>query len=516
MIRGAVVALLAAVAVGVALAAMVRPAILIGVAVVVVSAPFSKIGRVLLAAVAAAAAVTGGLVIWFHPWMLAAAVVLLVAWPGVAVYRFIRSTPATRRNYPAVIRARIRWRWLARNVGLAPIDRRTRHAARGESAPLGWLSRAWLWNRGPEGVEGEVIARTHYPRARIKPDDYGFTVDMGTVPGVSRLECEKAAPHLANYWSAVRVGISQPRPGRIQLRAMRRDPLAEPLGSDVLPQFDGRRLLLGRDEYGGLRHASLAGLSGSVIGGSPGRGKSQCAAAFAVQLAPVPTSDWYVLDGGGGADWSCWEGRATRFATDDLAEARDVLEDAHAGMVKRLATLTADLGTRNAWIVGPSPDYRFVWVPIDESSVYLDLETAKALGKEAEQHVRAMRGLVGGMLRRGRKVLYHVTLMAQKCSSSSIPPDLRDLAGLRLAFGCPTTENAVAVLGDDIRTYPTLSPTSLQGDEHAGVTVARLRTGADPYTRLRVPFVDEDQADELARATACRPPSAPLRLVAAR
>jgi DNA segregation ATPase FtsK/SpoIIIE-like protein len=349
------------------------------------------------------------------------------------------------------------------------------------------------------GVGSSKPKRVNCPRARFRPDPFGFVVNLRLIPGVGRGEVEKAAEHLGNAWGSWRVGITQTAPNRLRLRAMRRDPLAEPLGSYVLPEFDGRHLVLGRDEWGELRSASLAGIAGSVIGGNPGRGKSQCAASFAVQLAPVRNSDWYILDGGGGADWSCWRRRAVRFCTDDLAEARDVLEEAHGRMVGRLATLTDDLGTRNAWTRGPTEEYPLLWVPIDESSVYLDLESAKALGKQAEDQVRAIRGLVMGMLRRGRKALVHVTLLAQKATSSSIPPDIRDLAGLRLCFGVATTEAGIAVLGDDLREFKSLSPTGLQGDEHVGVCTARLKTGADPYTRLRVPYVSEDQADEVAR-----------------
>jgi DNA segregation ATPase FtsK/SpoIIIE, S-DNA-T family len=451
--------------------------------------------------------------------VVAAFVMVNLAWiigvPGtvgavVIGYLVARSAPlslAACRNWPRAIWARLRWRHLAGAVKLAYLDSHRRR----------------LWRpRLPRSTSVRVAderppARQRVPRAVFRPNPYGFTVRCRTIPGVGREQLEVAAPHLANYWRAGRVGVHQPKPGRLELRAMVRDPLTEPLGSDVLPRFDGRRILLGRDEYGQLRYASLAGLSSSVIGGNPGRGKSVCGTSIAVQLAPVPNSDWYVLDGGGGADWSMWAGRAVAIATDDLAAARDVIEDAHARMVKRLATLTADLGTKNAWTVGPSEDYRLVWVPVDESSVYLDLESAKALGKDAEQNVRAIRALVKNMQQRGRKVLYHVSLLAQKCTSNSIPPDLRDLAGLRLSFGVATTEQAISVLGDEVRTYPSLSPVQLQEDEHVGVAVARLKTGADPYTRLRIPFVDEDQAAAVASDTArpAGPAEAPrLRVVA--
>ena len=426
-------------------------------------------------AVTAAAAAIVWCVVTAPGWFLLGTVVLAAAAALVAVIRFVQLAPEARRYWPAARWHKLTWLRLARNLNLALVD-----------AHLG-------------GVGSSKAKRVNCPRAHFKPDPFGFVVSLRLVPGVSRGEVEKSAEHLGNAWGAWRVGITQTAPNRLRLRAMRRDPLAEPLGSHVLPEFDGRHLVLGRDEWGELRRASLAGIAGSVIGGNPGRGKSQAASAFAVQLAPVRNSDWYILDGGGGADWSCWRRRAVRFCTDDLAEARDVLEEAHGRMVGRLATLTDDLGTRNAWTRGPTEEYPLLWVPIDESSVYLDLESAKALGKQAEDQVRAIRGLVMGMLRRGRKALVHVTLLAQKATSSSIPPDIRDLAGLRLCFGVATTEAGIAVLGDDLREFKSLSPTGLQGDEHVGVCTARLKTGADPYTRLRVPYVSEDQADEVAR-----------------
>ena len=209
-----------------------------------------------------------------------------------------------------------------------------------------------------------------------------------------------------------------------------------------------------------------------------------------------------LLDGKGGGDWSGWADRAIAYADDDLAKALVVLEDVHSRMVKRLKSVTSDLGTRNAWRIGPTVAYPLLWVAVDECHSYLDIESAKAMGKDAERQVRACRMLLGQLLRKGRSVMVHTTLIAQKATSTSIPTDLRDLAGLRICFGVQTLESGIAVLGEDLRRYESASPTLLQGEEYAGVATVRLATGADPYTRLRVPFVDEDQADNIARSTA--------------
>jgi DNA segregation ATPase FtsK/SpoIIIE, S-DNA-T family len=396
----------------------------------------------------------------------------------VAVVRFAMLPRAAYPHWLPARWHRLRWHRLARNLGLAYVDQH-----------LG-------------GLDSRRKQKVVYPKVRFLPDPFGWVVKAKLIANVARPEFEKASEHLANAWGCHRVGITQPEPGRLLVRAMRRDPLAEPLGSSVLPVFDGRRLVLGRDEWGQLRSVSLSNLSGSVVGGNPGRGKTIFASGMAAQFAPNPATQWFVLDGKGGGDWSGWADRAIGYAGDDLADALAVLEDAHSRMVRRLSSVVKDLGTRNAWRIGPSRDYPLLWVVVDECHQYLDIESAKAIGRDAERQVRACRMLLGQLLRKGRSVMIHTSLIAQKATSASIPTDLRDLAGLRVCFGVQALEAGIAVLGEDLRRYESASPTLLQGEEYAGVATVRLATGADPYTRLRVPFTDEDQADDVARATA--------------
>ena len=440
------------------------PGVVVGLAVVLAAA-------VVVRAVSRAVAGVGHfLAAVLHAVSLAGLVLAVVLVLAAVAWLAGRSRlPASWRYLPAMLWHRARWRRLARNLRLSYEDKHRK------------------------GV-------INCPRARFRPDAFGWTVGLRLIPGIGREDVEDAADYLADAWGAHRVGIVQPKPGRLLVRAMRRDPLAEPLPSTVLPEFDGRRLLLGRDEFGQLRFARLDTISGSVIGGLPGRGKSVLAAAFAVQLA-VPIVDTYIVDGGGGADWAPWSGRAKAYA-DDLAGGVGVLELAHEEMTKRLRSVAEVTGHRNAWVVGPSEAWPMCWSLIDECHVFLDIDSGRALGKQAEQQVRSCRMLIGELLRRGRKVMMHTTLIAQKPTSSSIPPDLRDLAGLRMSFAASTNEMAVASLGDDIRSFPTLNPTGLQGDENIGVAVARLVTGSDLFTRLRVPFVTEDQADAVARVPA--------------
>lgn len=514
--RGALIALLAAVAAALVVAYEWRPAAAVVLAVVAVAALFSVLARVMLMAAAAAGVVATAVTVWDHPLLLALAAAAVAARPAVACARFAWASPATRRHYPAMVRARIRWRYLARNTGLAPVDYRARNASRGESAPMDPLSRAWLRSREPRGAEGEVVARIHYPPAKFRADDYGFRVDVRTVPGVSVAEAEKAAPHLANYWRCARIAITAPEPGRLRLRAVRRDPLTESLPAvDVLPaSFDGRHLVLGRDEWGTVRRVSLSNLSGSVISGNPGQGKTESALSMAVQLVPSDLVDLHIIDGGA-CDWAPFAGAAATYADGDIDEVHAALDHLHHLMMTRRKNLEADLGTRNAWARGPSPDYRLQWLLLEEASAILDLETVKG-DRAREAKVRAIRGLVLRLLQRGRAPMFHTTVICQKATGSAgCPPDIRDLAGLRWCFGVATTEVAVGGLGDDIRNHGTLNPVQLQGEEHTGVATVLLKTNAVPYTLVRFPAIGQDLADNIARSAARQSADRPaLRVVA--
>jgi DNA segregation ATPase FtsK/SpoIIIE, S-DNA-T family len=413
---------------------------------------------------------------WFAvPPAVLAAVVL-----AVAVIRFARLDRAAKRHWLRARWHRITWKRLARNLDLG---RRDKH--------LG-------------GIDSRRAPKNNHPKARFRPDSHGWVVTARTVPGVGRQEFEAAAEHLRNKWGAVRVGVTQDRPGRVKIRSMIRDPLTEPLSPDVLPaRWDGRHLVLGHDEWGDRREVDLANLSGSVISGNPGRGKTESATSMAVQLVPSPMVDLHILDGGA-CDWAPFAPAAASYVDDNLTDAEELVLELHSQMMKRRRNLEADLGTRNAWSRGPNPDYRFQWLLMEEAPWYLDLDSARG-DRVREAKVRAIRGMVVQLLRRGRAPMFHTTLVCQKATGSGgCPPDIRDLAGLRWCFGVATTEVAVGGLGDDIRQYETLSPTLLQGPEHVGVATVLLKTGLMPYTMVKFPAIGEDLANRVAREAAQR------------
>lgn len=430
-------------------------------------------------------------------WWVAAGLFLAAATRlTVAVVRFARLPAAGRRNWHRARWHRLRWRWLARNLSLAYLDQHRKSARRPQ--PFGTSVRI-----RPD----QPAAVLRFPRARFYATAYGVEARIKLIPKVGRAEVEAVAPYIADAWRCHRVQITQPKPGRLVVRGLVREPLAEPLSAARLPAFDGRHVVLGRDEWGVMRRVSLANHAGSCWAGNPGRGKTESALSLAVQLAPSPLVDFWVLDGGA-CDWSHFAHGAAGYVDDDLEAAEDMLITLDQKMRARRRSLEIDLGVRNGWLRGPTPAYRLQWLLVEEAPFYLSMDAVKG-DKKREAHVQAIRGLTAQLLRRGRAPMFHTSLMAQKITTAAVPPDLRDLCGVRWSFGTSTIESAVAALGDDIRHYPTMQPQLLQGDDYVGVASVLLPTGQSPYSLIKFPKVGEELADQVALDLASAGPPAP-------
>jgi DNA segregation ATPase FtsK/SpoIIIE, S-DNA-T family len=424
-----------------------------------------------------------------------------VAW---ALYRFARMGPQARRHVPLALWAKARWRWFCRSQRLAYLDQ---HRRRWAPVPHHIGTAVRVRKPADDGT-----ARLRYPKARFRSDQYGITATVRAIPlSGSRQDFQDVSDYLADHWRCVRVQVSQPKPGRITLRGLRTDPLTEPLSASVLPAFDGRHVSLGRDELAVMRSADLANLSGSAWSGNPGTGKTEGGLSLAVQLAPSPLVDMWILDGGA-CDWAPFADGAAGYVGDDLAAAEDMLRVLDTLMCDRRRNLQAVRGSRNGWIRGPDENYRLQWVLVEEAPFYLD-DLAVRGDRVKEGHVRACRGLLAGLLRRGRAPLFHTSLIAQKgTGTGGLPPDLRDLCGLRWSFGVATSQAAAAILGDDIHQYDTMSPTLLQGSDHVGVASVLLRTGTSPYTLVKFPHVGQARADRVAAVLASRAPGSTAHL----
>jgi len=429
--------------------------------------------------------------------------VVVAVRPGLAVYRLIRMPAAARRNYPAALWAKIRWRWLTRNLGLAYVDTHQRGAMirRPGSTSV----------RIPAGSPER--ARLRYPHARIRADAFGISATVKTIPKVGRGQLEDSAEHIANAWRCHRAQVAQIRPGRVMVRGLRTDPLTLPLPMDQAPPgvYDRSasesangvgqlRLYLGLDEWGNHRWLTLNGCTGITVGGLPGFGKTEFVKSLLMQLAMLPAK-FVFIDGKGGGDYHEWKQRAWIYAEDELPAAAAALEQTHLEMRHRLATVVDQTGHRNAWRVGPVPGFEILVTIIDECHTFFDLDATK--GSPADDKlVRTCRTLAGQLVRKGRSVLAVTILITQKQTSDAIPTFIRDNCRHGLSFAVKTRDAAVAALGDGIRDYPSYCPSGLQDPVYIGVATAALRTAHDPFVRLRVPELTEQAVADRATQTA--------------
>src|SRR5262249_50946706 len=122
--------------------------------------------------------------------------------------------------------------------------------------------------------------------------------------------------------------------------------------------------------------------------------------------------------------------------------------------------------------------------------------------RRAEATVGAAVGLPSQLVRKGGSVAMLTVLVTQKPTADALPTVLRDNCGLALAFGLKTVEASVSALGEEIRQHRAYCPTTLQGDDYIGVCSASLRTGLAPFTRIRVPLLDDSGIADRAASTA--------------
>lgn len=426
--------------------------------------------------------------------ILAVLAAVLVARPVYAVVRFVMLPAAAKRHYPAALWARFRWRWLCANLQLSYLDR---HRQAVKKVPFGTSVQV----TADTGMAGKL----RFPRAKFRADAFGLAATVKTVPGVGRPELEDAAEHIANAWKCHRAQIHQARPGRIIVRGLRTDPLLAPFPMAEAPPgvYENHetagisRLYLGRDEWGDDRWITLPGTAGITVGGLPMFGKTSLALSWLMQLAGTPAVQFVFIDGKGGGDYSDWADRAWIYAGDELPAAAAAFEDTHALMRSRLgeAERTRE---RNWWRTGPTAERPLIVTVVDECHTFLDLDAVKN-DKAAEAQVRICRTLGAQLVRKGRAVLMLSVFLTQKQTSDAISTSIRDNCRVGLSFATKTRDAAVAGLGEHIREYPSYCPTTLQDPAYVGVCTAALRTGHDPFVRLRVPEISEQAAEARAR-----------------
>jgi DNA segregation ATPase FtsK/SpoIIIE, S-DNA-T family len=349
---------------------------------------------------------------------------------------------------------RLRARQARRHPEQAAAKERTRQARR--------LAAEWPMLAQTLGLSyRDQWTRQHrFPAAELQVDDQGVTATVAAIAGAGLADYQKAAGYLADTWGCVSVRAEQQGPGLIRLRGLHRDPLLATARVD-LPGSAPASLeswWLGWAEDSSPVHVRLAEVSGIVVAGLAGFGKTMLVAHLLGQLAPSPAVQFVLVDGKGGPDYDRLVPRAWLSAKDDLEQVRDVLREVHGLMVDRQASIAQVLGVTDAWHLGPSPSWPLVVVVIDEAHTFF--HERKGTAPEVTAHnalVAELSRLVEELIRKGRNVAIQVMLLTQRATGDAIPTRIRDNCQVAISFATRTLDGAVAALGEEIRQHPETS-----------------------------------------------------------
>jgi S-DNA-T family DNA segregation ATPase FtsK/SpoIIIE len=393
---------------------------------------------------------------------------------------------------------RLRARQVRRHPQQVAVRERTRQARR--------LAAEWplLAQTLGLGYRDQWTRQHRFPTAEFVADDQGVTATVAAIAGASLADYQRAAGYLADTWGCVAVRAEQQAPGLIRLRGLHHDPLLAPAQID-LPGTAPASLTawwLGWAEDSSPVHVRLAEVSGIVVAGLAGFGKTMLVAHLLGQLAPSPAVQFVLVDGKGGPDYDRLIPRAWLSAKDDLEQVRDVLRRVHRLMVARQGAIAQVLGVTDAWHVGPSPSWPLVVVVVDEAHTFF--HERKGTSPEVKVHnalVAELSRLVEELIRKGRNVAIQVMLLTQRATGDAIPTRIRDNCQVAISFATRTVDGAVAALGEEVRQHPDVSPVLLNDPAYVGVAVTSL-PGRPGFHRVRTPQVDHHQVAAIIRATA--------------
>src|SRR5215203_838036 len=222
------------------------------------------------------------------------------------------------------------------------------------------------------GYRDQWTRQHRFPTAEFVADDQGVTATVAAIAGAGLADYQRAASYLADTWSCIRVRAEQQGPGLIRLRGLHRDPLLAPARIDLsgLAPASLTSWWLGWAEDSTPVMIRLAEVSGIVVAGLAGFGKTMLVAHQLGQLAPSTAVQFVLIDGKGGPDYDRLFPRAWLSAKDDLNDVRDVLRQVHGLMVDRQGAIAQVLGVTDAWHLGPSPSWPLVVVVIDEAHTF--------------------------------------------------------------------------------------------------------------------------------------------------
>ncbi len=351
--------------------------------------------------------------------------------------------------------------------------------------------------------------RVLIPGIRAKREPWGVRIDLRTIEGVGLAEIEKAADHLADAWRVPIVRAEQLKPGTVTIRALLWDPLttATDRTNGVVTDDSADQAVaswrIGTDQDGTAATVKTSDVSGIVVAGLAGYGKTNLLDTRFAALTPSDRVQFAVIDGKGGPDWDSHTPRCFAFAKDDPAKAHEILSHLHNLLTVRQHLIRAQLGVKNLWETGPSRTWPLVVLIVDEAHTFFyETKGTDADSKQRDRIARESARMIEELVRKGRNVGIQVILATQKATGDAIPTRIRDNCQVAISFAQRTSEAAIAILGTDITQYPDAHPRRLQNPDYVGVATL-VADGRPGYTLVRTPKAAPDQnIQRLARQTA--------------
>lgn len=233
---------------------------------------------------------------------------------------------------------------------------------------------------------------------------------------------------------------------------------------------------------------TIGNISGVVVGGVPGSGKTAGMMIVVLALYLSGQCRIHVIDGKGGDDWSWFEPFAATFVRDDIDLVHDNLLRIDDEMKTRLSSMRRLYGNSNYWNVPPDRRPPLEVVIIDECQTYFDARGVLG-GKEAKEKAQQITAVATDIVKKGRSAGYVLFALTQKPTTDSLPSALRDNCSLRCCFRVATPEAARAVLGDLPDGSP--SPCDIPASRRGGAVIG-LDNGTAAMCRFA--YISEDSA----------------------
>lgn len=328
------------------------------------------------------------------------------------------------------------------------------------------------------------------------PDFSSFHVDA-PIPGLPSSRILDACKAYADRHDAKSVRPIQGIGGAVEIRFIQRDYLDEPQIIAMPPAYDAREssVQCAVDADGQPYVLSFREVSGMVIAGIPGSGKTAGATSFLLPLALSDDVVLSIIDGKGGTDWSAYApacGPRYIQGDEDLEVIRDFLALFFEEMNARVATQKQLLGQSNFW--NASLEERHAAglhhnvLVIDECQGLFE----KRPGKESADLQGEILRYASQLVKRGRSAGITVIFMTQKPTSEALPTAIRDNCALRIGFRLLTSASETSALGTLPDGLDVPRPTNIPPTRKGGAVIV---TDEGDFKAVRFFYMPESEQE---------------------